>query len=384
MAESQKYLKMHSNSIWQGSNGYWYTRLPSEKKGAKGKLIRKKDKRDLEKQIIEYYKAQNTVPTIEQIYQSAISKSLELKNIKESSASTYNTIYNRHFTEFGTKRITSVDEAAFAEFLDKTTASHDLTRKGFNDLKCIASIIVQYAKKKKYIDYTPDDVFTEMDTNPRKLRIVMEDESKASYNDAEVQKISSYIMNNLDMRSMGILLMLITGIRIGELSALKKIDINESSITICRTEAKINRGGYCEYQVKDSPKTKAGFRTVEVPEDFKWLLEAIKNTNDDSEYCFSEDGVRLHTNSFRKKMQRICNNIGIPYRSPHKLRRTYATILIDNNVEMSIITKQMGHSNSSVTWNHYYKNRNSEADVKNVINLIPQLQERNMMVSKAN
>lgn len=58
-------------------------------------------------------------------------------------------------------------------------ASHDLTRKGFNDLKCIASIIIQYAKKKKYIDYTPDDVFTEMDTNPRKLRIVMEDESKA-------------------------------------------------------------------------------------------------------------------------------------------------------------------------------------------------------------
>ena len=50
----QKYLAMHPYSMWQGTNGKWYTRLPCEN-GSK-KLVKKSTKESLENAIIEYYK----------------------------------------------------------------------------------------------------------------------------------------------------------------------------------------------------------------------------------------------------------------------------------------------------------------------------------------
>ena len=52
-------------------------------------------------------------------------------------------------------------------------------------------------------------------------------------------------------------------------------------------------------------------------------------------------------------------DIGIPERSTHKIRKTYANVLLSSGVDEKLITSQMGHTDIAVTRDIYYFNRDS-------------------------
>ena len=54
-------------------------------------------------------------------------------------------------------------------------------------------------------------------------------------------------------------------------------------------------------------------------------------------------------------MKYICGELGIPYRSPHKIRKSYATLLIDSKLPAKAIQTQMGHADISTTMKYYYQ-----------------------------
>ena len=62
----------------------------------------------------------------------------------------------------------------------------------------------------------------------------------------------------------------------------------------------------------------------------------------------------------------------IDHRSTHKIRKTYGTTLLDNNVDDSIVSEQMGHSDIATTRKLYYFCNKSEktkiAQINNAIN----------------
>lgn len=59
--------------------------------------------------------------------------------------------------------------------------------------------------------------------------------------------------------------------------------------------------------------------------------------------------------------------VGIPERNTHKIRKTYASILISEKVDERLITLQMGHTDISTTKGIYYFNRKSKDESKNII-----------------
>ncbi len=59
-------------------------------------------------------------------------------------------------------------------------------------------------------------------------------------------------------------------------------------------------------------------------------------------------------------MYQACNQAGIIYRSSHKIRKTYATTLINDDVDDIIVMEQLGHADFSTTKTHYYKSNKSE------------------------
>ncbi len=115
------------------------------------------------------------------------------------------------------------------------------------------------------------------------------------------------------------------------------------------------------YEVKNRPKTKSSIRSVIITMDNIAIINEILRLNPDGEFLIEKDGKRVHGSSFNKYLCIACSQAGIIYRSSHKIRKTYATTLIDNNVDSSIIMEQMGHSDFSTTMNHYYKaNKNDD------------------------
>ena len=90
-------------------------------------------------------------------------------------------------------------------------------------------------------------------------------------------------------------------------------------------------------------------------------LENIMRIRSNGEYLFMENGRLLHSNSFRRKLMRVCDKLDIDYKSNHKIRKTYGTLLIDGGVDESIVAEQMGHSDITTTKKYYYYSNKSEA-----------------------
>lgn len=74
-----------------------------------------------------------------------------------------------------------------------------------------------------------------------------------------------------------------------------------------------------------------------------------------------EDFKFITTVTFNRRLKRCCENLGIVYRSSHKVRFSTASILNSNGVSEQELQKMLGHTTLSMT-HHYLKNVNSRAE----------------------
>lgn len=178
------------------------------------------------------------------------------------------------------------------------------------------------------------------------------------------------------MKNLGILLMFFTGIRVDELVTLKHSDFEGNTIKIRQTETRVrvNESHY-EYLVKEFHKSSAGVGTVIIPDSYAWIATKLQECTPFQEFVFmSEDGTRMTTNVIRRRMERSCKAAKLTPKSPHKARRTYGSILLDNNVDERMVTDLMGHTDIRCTEGYYHKNRRSIDRKKEILSNIPDFQ----------
>ena len=188
-----------------------------------------------------------------------------------------------------------------------------------------------------------------------------------------MQLILDYLMKNPDSTNLAICLIFVTGLRVGELVALKHEDFDELSVKVRRTETRYkNEAGKTVYEVKDFPKSAAGVRTIPVPADYAWLLKRIRLLNPFGEYVFMGRNGRLTTNSVRSRLRTICRKLEIYPKSPHKIRKTYGSILLDNNIDHRLIKDVMGHTDILCTETHYHRNRKTIEVKQDILSQIPE------------
>lgn len=172
-------------------------------------------------------------------------------------------------------------------------------------------------------------------------------------------------VNNDDMKLMYKLLFW-TGLRLGEARALKTDDIDFNNKTISVSKS------YTRLKGKDvitSPKTKSSIRTIKIDDvlakDIKEYLNKAKYILDDN-FIFRYNKVH-YLSVFKAKSLKV---LGKGLRL-HDLRHSHASFLINNGVDVLLISKRLGHSNTAMTLNvysHLYPNKENEA-----INIINEL-----------
>ncbi len=118
------------------------------------------------------------------------------------------------------------------------------------------------------------------------------------------------------------------------------------------------------YETLESTKGRDGWRVIAVPDVAVSLIEKIAAINPEAEYLFTNPGTnsRMISSTFSGKLKRICEYLGLPVKTLHKIRKTYASMLLDAGVSEKIVTSQMGHTDIATTRGFYYKNRYSEAE----------------------
>lgn len=362
-------LEKHPYKIWQGQDGKWYTYLP-DKEGRK--LKKRTTQKAIENIVISYWKEQIENPTVDEVFESWISKKYEREEISKATCDRYRRQYAEGFGQFGKERIRGITEYNIEDFMISTLHDKNMTAKGFSNFRTLIFGIFKYAKKMKYISFSITEVVNDIEISRKSFRRNIRSDDELVFMDDELPRVMNYLMGNEDILNIGLLILFKSGLRIGELAALKCEDISGNIIHVHRTEICYEDNGERVFEVRDFPKTEAGIRDVIIPEKYvKYLTKASQTSS--GEFLFENDGKRVMTYQFRNRLRTVCKKVGVVNKSPHKVRKTYASMLIDSGISESVIISQMGHTDIRTTKGFYYRNRNGDEAKKEIINSVENL-----------
>ena len=183
---------------------------------------------------------------------------------------------------------------------------------------------------------------------------------------------------------LAIAFLLNTGLRIGELLALEKSDINfiEKTIAVTKNVSFIKNKSTHKLQfVVSTPKTKSGIRIINMlPHTERLLLMQINHIEDikvKAKYAWKEnnllfpacDGGYQSQSNMRKKFIRLQKNAGIiNTKTLHSLRHTFATDALNTGISAQNLAGILGHKNGAITL-EFYGHYNSDEAYRQLITL---------------
>lgn len=194
---------------------------------------------------------------------------------------------------------------------------------------------------------------------------------------AEAQKLENNLMQGLKPGMVArymIITALYTGMRIGEILALKWTDINYSAKTFSITKSY----DYIDHRIKE-PKTKSSIRTIKVNQKLLDLVDQLKANH--QQFVFAtKKGKLLSDNGVNKVLWDHLKDIGIdrPTLHFHSLRHTHASILLYHGMSLQYVSKRLGHSNMLVTarvYSHIINELKAQQDNR-VENLLDHFNEK--------
>ena len=152
------------------------------------------------------------------------------------------------------------------------------------------------------------------------------------------------------------LFMLESGARVGEALALNWSDINWSrkSVRINKTFVRLGKRQF----IQDSAKSFTSNRTIPLSTDAYALLKSMyeKETNlEDPEGLIfhDKDGHALTYETMRYHISLACAEAKVPYLGQHVFRHTFATNCYERGCDVKILSKLLGHSDVTITYNIY-------------------------------
>lgn len=356
--ERKKILAQHPYKITKANN-YFATYFPSI--NGKRQYRRRRTKKELEDLIVEYYKEKMQEIYLKDVFYEWINKKLEYNEIQKASYDRYLNDYKRFFETkpnvLTTKRFKNISEENIEAFIKISIRDFNLSRKSYAGLRTLLYGIFRYGKKKKYTTISISQFMNDLDLPRNMFRKKVIEREKEIFMEDEMPVIIKYLKEHSDIYNLGILLVFETGMRVGELAALSPEDIGDRVIKIRRTEVKYrDENGNWLVTVQDHPKTSAGCRDLIISSSTSRTIQAVLKLNPNGSYLFEHNGKRIRGNTFNKRLSSICKKLGIPHRTMHKIRKTYGTILLDSEEQLSdaFIATQMGHTDISCTRRYYY------------------------------
>lgn len=171
---------------------------------------------------------------------------------------------------------------------------------------------------------------------------------------AEQRAIEAYILKGKKIKLYGVIIALYTGMRIGELLALKwdNVDFAKGRIFVAATcRDSWQNGKYIK--ISDNPKTEASKRVIPVSKPILALLREMKKQSK-SEYVVSgRTNYGAEVRSYQKTFERLLKKLNIPHKGFHSLRHTFATRAIELGADVKTLSEILGHKNTLITLNRY-------------------------------
>jgi len=223
------------------------------------------------------------------------------------------------------------------EFI-KQLQAQKLSAKTINHVLALARAACNFGIKEKFVE---KNAFNEVPN----LRLTKHEPNP--FNKAELSRI----FVNLDKHVLPyFILQAATGMRTGELMALrfKDIDFKNNKIRITRSRWR---------KIEDSTKTAGSERTIFISKDVKEMLKDLKSSRragDSTPLVINKDGepYQVYLHRYWKKALKAAK---VAYRPNYVLRSTFASMALQDGVDIAYVSKTLGHASIRITTEKYMR-----------------------------
>lgn len=270
----------------------------------------------------------------------------DLKNkVKESTYSNYCMKLKKHILpHFARRKYSSLTAEDLSAFMTEKIRS-GLSEKYVADIAVLLKSAARFGRKR--YGYADKIEYAAM---PRASKAC----EKKLLTASEQSVLKAALLKDPDKSDIGIMLSASTGIRIGELCALKwsDFDFEKSVMTVKRTVQRISRTDSNGTQIiVSAPKSAASAREIPLPKFLVPLLNANKSNDSDLILSGSEKIIEPRTMQYRFKS--ILKKANLPSVNFHTLRHMFATNCIELGFDVKTLSEILGHSSVQVTLNRY-------------------------------
>ncbi|MCM1047215.1 MAG: tyrosine-type recombinase/integrase [Clostridiales bacterium] len=366
-----KYLKKHTAPITQGtgSDKRWTTRVPDKTKADGRRVIRKPTKEEVENEVIKFYMEQeksakrakiSTSITLAALFPIWIEYSANRPNIASETLRKYKNDFKRFVkdSEFGKMKVRAIDYIDVEEFLIAETQRLNLRKRALNNLFGNLKSVFAYAMRQRIIQANPCDLVDMKNVRPYCNNTVKPDTERVP-SDADVSALLERIHEHqteypLYMADYAIEICVHTGLRVGEVAALKWDCIEDWELLIKESEHRIYLDdGSSTYEIGATKNGK--IRRVPINDDLQAVFDRIrsiqKEYNIHSEYIIADTDGRVIAPTISNAMYRRGTEANIDAKSIHALRRR-ASSKLNVLLPSASVALIMGHT-EEVNKRHY-------------------------------
>ena len=293
-------------------------------------------------------------------------QSIKIK-IKQSSYTKYyytikNHINNEKIGSYPMNRLKSIN---ISEYTNELMKQGKFSTKTIRDILSIIGMIIKYYKNTYDSSINIKIIYPKEDVKPIEI-----------LTDVEIKALEEYITSNMDIEKLGILLTLYTGLRLGEICALKweNINLKDGYISVTKTIQRVKDfesiDGLKTKIIIESPKSKSSIRQIPLPD---FLLPILKKyyTDNQNTYLISGTEKAVDSRTYQNHFKSYQKESGMKSKNFHVLRHTFATRCINNGCDVKSVSEILGHSNIKITLERYIHPsfENKKASINKVLPL---------------
>lgn len=272
--------------------------------------------------------------------------------LKESSVIKYENMLRSYILPvFGEMELSDITNENLVSFVGDLRTSGGIKKNGLAP-STVSEVVTTLNSLRIYAlrhDYT-------IKFTPTCVTVKQKKSSIRVFSRSEEKRLMAYLHEHMDLTSLGIIICLYTGIRIGELCALRwdAIDLFERTMQINKTVQRLrirdNPVKKTEVRILE-PKTQNSIRTIPLPDVLVELLEGYQTKG---AFLLTGDKTRFfEPRVIQKRFKRILEKSGIADANFHTTRHTFATRSVELGFDIKSLSEILGHSSVTVTMNLY-------------------------------
>ena len=273
---------------------------------------------------------------------------LKKNSVKISTYSKYSYTVNKYIIpKFNKISLSNMKNYDFNQFISELEERQNLSEKTIKDIMCVLKAIACYAEEEYDIIFKKKKVIEpKIKTNP--LIILSR---------REQGKLERRCLRENTLPSLGIIIAMNTGLRIGEICGLKwkDIDLEKRILYVRRTLQRIYDIEHKTTRIIiDTPKTQNSVRNIPISNKLYELLLPFKGKySENSFFLTGDEYIYIEPRRMQYIFKDILQKSDIRMYKFHILRHTFATHCIEVGMDPKSLSEILGHATVDITLNRY-------------------------------